>query len=116
MSFPVIKRYDAQWMSNDKSELRVRPHQRKKGSSIPAEVGALIVGAFLLAAGAVDPSPVYAKEHRLHSVLHPAICAQVTSQSAMRATRSAADTGRSYGPTRPGEIINYADYQRGGAN
>jgi hypothetical protein len=121
MTFPVIRRDHAQWNHHRCQVARVnfatgRIKGRKKASSIPTEVGTLIVSAFLLAAGAVDSSPVYAKEVRLHSVVQLAICAPATSQSTMRATRPAADAGRNYGPTRSDEIINYADYQRGGAN
>jgi hypothetical protein len=80
---------------------------------------ATLIAALSLAAGGVGSSPVYAKDHRVHSFFRPGVYAQATGETAMQATRRAAEAeaGWYYEPTnRNGQVINYADYQRGGAN
>jgi hypothetical protein len=91
---------------------------RKKMSNTRTAI-AMLIAAFSLVSAVVGSSPVYAKDHRVHSLLRPAIYAQVTSQSALQATGRSAEAGSGwfYEPTnREGQVINYADYQRGGTN
>ena len=124
LTLPVIKRDKAQWGRRQCQAPMVkfatdRSRRRMKASKTGTAVSTLIAAALSLAAGTVGSSPVYAKDYRVHSLLRPVIYAQATSQRAMQATRRAAEaeSGWFYEPTnRNGEVINYADYQRGGTN
>jgi hypothetical protein len=79
-------------------------------------LGALIVTALSLGATAIDSSSAYAKGHRFRSFLPRD--AQARGLDAIQATRQRAESWEAYGlPTNPrGQVVNYADYQRGGTN
>ena len=83
-------------------------------------IGTLIVAALSLATTAVGSSPVYAKDHRVHSFLPRGTYARATSQEVRQALgypRSAEPWQTYQLPTNAnGYVINPTDYQRGGTN
>jgi hypothetical protein len=88
---------------------------RMKMSNTHTVISTLIGAVLSIGASAVDSSAVYAKGHRLDSLRPQGSYAQVTVQEAERAAVRN-DVTFGYPRTADGQVVNYADYQRGGSN
>ena len=88
---------------------------RMRMSNTRTAIGTLIVAVLSIGVTAVDTSAVYAKGHRLNSLRLEGSYARATVQEAERAAVRS-DVTFGYPRTADGQVVNYADYQRGGAN
>jgi len=81
-------------------------------------IGTLIVAALSLGATVIGSSFVNAKNRQIDALLPRGAYAQAIGLDAAQASRQRAESWEAYGLPRntKGQVVNYADYQRGGTN